>query len=184
MRCACAHGRSAGLSASILQAATGAELVFQQLLMSAALLDCINILRDAFQCIAQPTTALRDCILSPMIQAFHQALQIILGDMYLRSNLPREPVCCCNTLHSNVLVAACIVYRVRLCNSRLDKKHANAAVHTVAELLRCMHLRMHLTVSTNACACMYANKCTAILKHMRSAGPAMPMPSMQEIKIS
>lgn len=118
--------------------------------------------------------------------AYARSMNTTVVPVKLQSNLTKylQPVCCCNTLHSDVLVAACVVHRVRLCSSRLDKKHANAAVHTVAELLRCMHLRMHLTVSTNACACMYANKCTAILKHMHSVGPAMPMPSMQETKIS
>ena len=62
----CARGRPAGLSALISQPAAGVRdmLIFQQLLVSAALLDCNNSLRDAFQCIAQPTTALHDCIMS------------------------------------------------------------------------------------------------------------------------
>ena len=62
--CACAHGRPAGLSASILQLAADAMLFSQQLLMSATLLDCNNSLCDASQCIAQPTTTLHDSILS------------------------------------------------------------------------------------------------------------------------
>ena len=36
---------------------------FQQLLMSELLFDCDNNFRNAFYCIAQPNTALHDCIL-------------------------------------------------------------------------------------------------------------------------
>ena len=64
MRYACACGRPAGLSASILQSAPDATLIFQQLLLSVALLDSNNSLQDPIQCIAQPNTAWHDGILS------------------------------------------------------------------------------------------------------------------------
>ena len=47
-------------------------MVFQQLLMSGVLLDCHNSLRDAFQCIAQPNTALHDCILYVYVPSVSQ----------------------------------------------------------------------------------------------------------------
>ena len=82
---------------------------FHQLLTSAALLDCNNTLRirDAFQCIAQPTTALQDCILSlPLHPGIlpGSANQCILGDMYLRSNLPRK------VLHSPLALSSHTMY--------------------------------------------------------------------------
>ena len=87
--CACACGRPAGLSASILQSAADATLVFQQLLMSAALPDC---LQDAKRSQPQP------CMTAYCL--FHNtydpgispgaANQCILGDMYLTSILPRK----------------------------------------------------------------------------------------------
>ncbi len=58
------RGQPSALSATILWLAADATLVFQQLLTSAVLLDCNNSLRDAFQSIAQPNTALHDGILS------------------------------------------------------------------------------------------------------------------------
>ena len=58
--------------------------------------DCKDSLRDAFQCIVQPHTALHDCMMS--LNTYDpgtspgSANHRILGDVYLRSNLSRRVV--------------------------------------------------------------------------------------------
>lgn len=76
----------------------------------------------------------------------------------LQSNLTKylQVLQCSSTLHSNWWsLLSCIEHHV--CSSWLHEKHANATSYhgnSVAELLRCMHLRMHFTMSTYACAYM------------------------------
>jgi len=66
MRCACARGRPSDCQPRPHSQQQTLQLISQHLSTSAALPYCNNDLRDAlnaFQCIAQPNTALLECIL-------------------------------------------------------------------------------------------------------------------------
>ena len=88
-------------------------MVFQQLLTSAVLLDCKNSLQDAFQCIAQPNTALHDCILylyDPGISP-GSANQCIPGNVYLyQGNVAGDHRIDLDTLNHDNSSITCVIY--------------------------------------------------------------------------